>query len=719
MEDLLIGLNENQQKAVTSTEGYIRVIAGAGSGKTKTLVNRFVYLVETLGISPSNILCVTFTNKAASEMRKRVKTLLGNDTDSSMICTYHGFCVKVLREDIHHINYPKNFMILDVDDQKDILKEVYEELGLTIRFMKFDDVLKKISIFKSNPDYVELLTNPSIYINVDAEMDTVEQIIQLYLKKQRKYFALDFQDLINFVFYLFKQNNVVELKWQNRLHYIQVDEFQDSSKNQISLLKIISEVHKNLFVVGDPDQAIYAWRGAKPEYLVDFDKYHNPCVTIILNENYRSTPEILNLGNSIIKNNKIRVDKDLYTQNHSGIEAIHFHGKSEFDEVKYITETIISYVESENAKYSDFAILYRANFNSRFIEQGFMRQNIPYTMYSGFKFFQRTEIKDCLAYLKMLAFSDDLSLIRTINNPKRKFGKTKIDFLKEKAKSENLSLYDALLKYKDCEIFTKTKVHEYINVIEKYKKIYSTLSISEILRALLDESGYDEELRLNGDQMRIDNVSELLSSIISSEKEQGEYLELDNYLQHISLYSDTEREDRKESVKLMTIHTAKGLEFPYVFLVSFNDGSLPNYRALETGDKKVIEEERRLAYVAITRAMQAFFMTESEGLTNYGRKKIPSRFIFEIKQNLFTRVGTIEQDLLDEATEIYEAISLPTESKATDEFSVGDLVKHLIFGNGVIKEINNSANQYLVFFEDKALLKPIKQGFKGLTRKVD
>ncbi|MFC5603162.1 ATP-dependent helicase [Sporosarcina koreensis] len=315
LEKLLNGLNEKQQHAVTTTEGYVRVIAGAGSGKTKTLVNRYVYLVEALGISPKNILCVTFTNKAAAEMRKRVKSLLGNSNDGSLICTYHGFCVKVLREDIHHINYPKNFMILDEDDQKDILKEVYEELGLTIKFMKFDDVLKKIGTYKLNPEYVAALTNPSSAIDINLEDDTLIKVMNLYLKKQRKYFALDFQDLLNFVLYLYKQNPAVQAKWQERLHYIQVDEFQDSSSGQIGLINMLSEKHQNLFVVGDPDQAIYTWRGARPEYLVNFDKTHEPCETIIMNENYRSTPEILNLGNTIIKNNKVRIDKDLFTKN--------------------------------------------------------------------------------------------------------------------------------------------------------------------------------------------------------------------------------------------------------------------------------------------------------------------------------------------------------------------------------------------------------------------
>ncbi|KOS68171.1 ATP-dependent DNA helicase PcrA [Lysinibacillus contaminans] len=715
-EKLLNALNEKQQQAVTATEGYIRIIAGAGSGKTKTLVNRYAYLVEALGISPKNILCVTFTNKAAAEMRKRVKSLLGNSNDGSLICTYHGFCVKVLREDIHHINYPKNFMILDEDDQKDILKEVYEELGLTIKFMKFDDVLKAIGFLKIGYDYVESLTNPLAKIEIPAETPMLSKVISLYLKKQRKYFALDFQDLINFVLYLYEQNTEVQLKWQNQLHYIQVDEFQDSSGKQIGLVNILSATHKNLFVVGDPDQAIYTWRGAKPAYLVNFHKTHEPCETIILNENYRSTPEILNLGNSIIKNNKVRIDKDLFTYNNNGVDVIHYHGKKEFEEIKYISETINSLVEKDGAKYSDFAIIYRANYNSRFVEQGFMRANIPYTMFSGFKFFQRAEIKDCIAYYKMVLYADDLSLLRTINNPKRSFGKTKINWLKQQAENDNLSYYETLLKYKEEPSFNKTKVKQFIDTIEKYKKLYSSLTISELLRGLLDDSGYDEELRLSGDQERIDNVSELLSSIITLEAEYGEKLELDDYLQQIALFSDNDREVNKNSVKLMTIHTAKGLEFPYVFLVSFNDGVLPSYRSLDKGNENGLEEERRLAYVAITRAMKAFYMTESEGLTNYGKRKFPSRFLFEIKQNLFTRLGVIEQELIDEAMEAFKQPSEEKEVISTEKFNVNDKILHSVFGEGIIKEINEDDNQYIIHFSEKDISRPLSMNFKGLTR---
>ncbi|MFC5603163.1 ATP-dependent helicase [Sporosarcina koreensis] len=383
-----------------------------------------------------------------------------------------------------------------------------------------------------------------------------------------------------------------------------------------------------------------------------------------------------------------------------------------------MSETINSQVEIGKAKYNDFAILYRANYNSRSVEQGFMKANIPYTMYSGFKFFQRAEIKDCIAYLKMIVYADDLSLLRTINNPKRSFGKTKLKFLKEKSEAESLSYYETLLKYQEEVSFTKTKVKQFIDTIDKYKKTYKTLTISELLRELLDKSGYDEELCLSGDQERIDNVSELLSSIVNMEEEYGEKLELDDYLQQIALFSDNDREANKNSVKLMTIHTAKGLEFPYVFLVSFNDGILPSYRSLDKGNKIGLEEERRLAYVAITRAMKGFYMTESEGFTNYGKRKVPSRFIFEIKQTLFTRVGVLEQELIEEAMESFKDTEQKNEIKSTSIFQLNDSISHPVFGKGTVKEINTKENQYLIHFIDKDITRPISISFKGLDKDI-
>ncbi|WP_404427036.1 UvrD-helicase domain-containing protein [Ureibacillus chungkukjangi] len=716
---MIEGLNPQQQEAVITTEGYVRVIAGAGSGKTKTLVNRYAYLIDALGISQNNILCVTFTNKAANEMRKRVKQLISSTTNDGYICTYHSFCVRVLREDIHHLHYPKNFMVLDVEDQKEILKEIYEELNLTIKFLKFEEVLKVIIDYKAKniKEYVEYLTEPTKEIVIDDEMDNVKQVLFHYLKKQRKYFALDFQDLIYFTLYLYWNHSTVKEKWQDRMHYIQVDEFQDSNGSQLELINILSGKNRNLFVVGDPDQAIYTWRGANPEFLVDFDKTHKPCHTILLTENYRSTPEILDVGNILIKKNIMRIDKDLFTNNSSGPKAIYYHGKNEFEEVDYIVDKIKSYVNQSKANYSDFAIIYRSNFNSRFIEQGFMKNNIPYTLWSGFKFFERAEIKDTLAYLRMIIYADDISFLRTINNPKRSFGKVKLNFIKSKANQENLSYYEALLKYQDHPEMLKTNIRQYINVIEKYRDNYQDYLVSDLVRLVLDESGYDSALRLEGDQDRIDNISELLNSIVSMEREYGEQLYLDSYLQQISLYTDNDREDNRETVKLMTIHTAKGLEFPYVFLVSVNDGILPSKWSLQEGNKSKLEEERRLIYVGTTRAMKELYITESEGWAFRGDRKIPSRFLFDIPLELVEQKGKLDEELMKFAKELFENNNQTLEI-IDSVLREQDKVEHLVFGEGVIQKVDNKAQKYIIYFEKLKANKPINISFKGLKKVI-
>lgn len=716
VEHLLKGLNESQKEAVMATEGYVRVIAGAGSGKTKTLVNRYVYLVEALGIAQNNILCVTFTNKAAAQMKKRVKSLLQESSTDGFIATYHGFCARVLRDDIHHIHYPKNFMILDVDDQERILSEIYDELNLTIKFMKYADMLKDISKFKSvsRKFYISLLTDPTKEIVITEDMDTAQKVLFTYLKKQRKYFALDFQDLLYFTIYLFYDNEEVKMKWQNRLHYIMVDEFQDSSKSQIELLNILSEKHKNLFVVGDPDQSIYAWRGADPEYLVTFDKVHTPCQTILLNQNYRSTPEILAVGNDIIKKNKIRVDKDLFTNVENGEKAYYYHAKNEIDEVKYITTIINEYVQKNKASYKDFSILYRANYNSRFIEQGLMQANIPYIMYSGFKFFERAEIKDAISYLRMVLYADDLSFIRTINNPKRRFGKAKLSFIKEKAASDNLTYYQTLIKYQNHHEILKTTAQQYIDTIEYYRKNYASYLVSDLLRELLDKSGYDKQLRLSGNQENIDNINELLTSIVNFESSYGEPLSLDIYLQQLALMTDTDREDRKDSVKLMTIHVSKGLEFPYVFIAACNDGTLPTQQAIQSGDPKKIEEERRIIHVAVTRAMKELHITESEGFTFRGDKKIPSRFLFEVPLEKYELKGSLDKEIIQHMIEFAEKDITFTVKE--EELMQDDVILHPIFGEGFIEKVDKENRLYMIYFHKLKTTKPIKMSFQGMTR---
>jgi len=712
VEKLKENLNEQQLEAVTETEGFVRVIAGAGSGKTKALTQRYAYIVEALGINSSNILCVTFTNKAAQEMRKRVKRLVGENSDLSYITTYHGFCVRVLREDINKIKYPKNFIIMDVEDQKTVLRQVYNELGLTSKVFTFKQVLRYISKQKTSQEYLQ-------YILESKKKETdneIEKVLIRYLEKQQRNFALDFDDLLNFALYIFLNNPDVLEKWQKRLHYIQVDETQDSSQKQFMLIEMLSQFHKNLFVVGDPDQTIYEWRGAKPEILVDFDKQFIDSKTIIMNQNYRSTPNILSLGNHIIKNNKIRVDKDMFTQNPEGVEVVHFHGENDYEEGLWVANEIKRLVNDENCKYSDFAILYRANHISRSIEQSLIRENIPYSVFGGIRFFERKEIKDVLAYLRLIEFEDDFSFLRVVNIPSRGLGKKFIENVAKIAEKESISLYSALQQNINQKDLSRKGAIDFIELIEKYKKSKADLIISDLVKEIMDESGLSAYYRTDGDTDRLDNIKELQNSIILLETQDEEPINLTEYLQEIALYTDMDIEDdRNDRVKLMTIHTSKGLEFPYVFLCGFTEGVLPSAMSIKERRAKAIEEERRLTYVAITRAEKAFYMTESEGFNfSTGLNKYPSRFLFEISDNYFVRKGELSQEIINEAK---EQLKLDASRQLIQKkFDVGDLVNHLIWKQGKVIEVNEEKGEYQIEFVETGKTKPINFEFRGLKK---
>lgn len=713
IDKILENLNEQQIKAVTETEGFIRVIAGAGSGKTKALTSRYAYIVEALGINSSNILCVTFTNKAAQEMRKRVKRLVGENSDLSFITTYHGFCVRVLREDINKIQYPKGFIIMDIEDQKSILREVFNELGLNQTVLTFKQVLRFISVEKSKLDYLS-------YILENKKQDNDNELYRVffkYLEKQQRNYALDFDDLLNYTLYIFSKNQDVLEKWQKRLHYIQVDETQDSSQKQFMLIEMLASFHKNLFVVGDPDQTIYEWRGAKPEILVDFDKQFPTAQTILMNQNYRSTPNILNLGNHIIKNNKIRVDKDMFTLNNEGIQVIHFHAKNDFEEGLWVANEIKRIVKENKAKYSDFAVLYRANFVSRIIEQSLIRENIPYSVFGGIRFFERKEIKDVLSYLRLVVLGDDFSFLRVINTPSRGLGKKFIEKLSKIAESENKTLLESLRVRINDKEFSKQGAIEFINLIDNFAKRKDEIKVSDFVKEILDSTGLSAYYRADGDTDRLENIKELQNSIIVLENDDAESLLLENYLQEISLYTDMDIENEKnERVKLMTIHTSKGLEFPYVFLSGFSDGVLPSAMSIKERRKRALEEERRLAYVAITRAEKAFYMTESEGFNfTTSMNKYPSRFLFEISDNFFVRQGELSQEIIDEAK---EHIRLETErlNREEEQFEVDDIVIHSVFGKGKILTVNEERGVYQIYFEERDITKPINFEFRGLKK---
>ena len=714
IEKLLDGLNEAQREAVQSTEGYIRVIAGAGSGKTRALTRRFAYLVEGLGISPSNILCVTFTNKAANEMKARVTKLIGNEEPVSLVCTYHGFCVKVLREDINKLYYPKGFTIIDEQDQRTLLREIYDDLGITSKVVTFSDCLDYIATRKDKPAYIDnMLSFEALDEKISKCRDMMEKIFYSYLRKQKKNYAVDFDDLINFALYIFLNHRDILAKWQDKLHYIQVDEFQDSDTKQYTLMKLISNGHGNLFVVGDPDQTIYEWRGAKPEFIVDFHKNFPDVRTIIMDQNYRSTPQILDVGNSIIRHNKLRVDKDMKTKNSGGPVVIHFHGKNEEEETGYIVQSIKKLVE-KGAKLHEIGILYRANFLSRAIEQSFIKVNLDYVVYSGVKFFEREEIKNIIAYLKMLVGGDDISFVRTVNFPRRGIGRKKIDFLRMRAEEEECSMYDALKNNFKDPALSGGACYEYIRLIESTRNNIGKKDISELTRDLLNESGFMEFYRRDGDNNRLDNIAEFMTALIDYEQTAGETVELSQYLQELSLYTDADIGDDSDRVRLMTIHVAKGLEFPYVFIYGMSEDILPNARSLQERRMKALEEERRLAYVAVTRAMKELHLTESEGALHGGAFKYPSRFLLEIEENMVVREGKLDPDLLEVTR---RRMSGGPSSDDDDTFAAGDRVIHPVWNEGVVLDVNREKGEYAVEFKDSGIVRHIRMKYKLMVRK--
>lgn len=700
MFDVLAGLNAEQTEAVTTTEGYVRVIAGAGSGKTRALTHRYTYLVNDLGISTSNILCVTFTNKAANEMKKRIRTMIG-DSDTGYVCTFHGFCVQLLREDIHTINYPQNFVVLDTEDTETILKSVYEAAGIQSKNYTFDMARKYISRLKckemAQMPYFLDMDHETLRRAFEQEEDMKKKIFLGYVYEQKKCFGLDYDDLILVAFYILDHFEEKRKKWQERMMYVMVDEFQDVSANQYALADILSEYHGNLFIVGDPDQTIYSWRYADINHILEFDKHHKNTKTIILNKNYRSTSNILQASNSLIQKNKRRIDKELVAMRGDSTTVQYYHAKTTKQEAEWIVGTMQGLV-SAGRKYSDFTILYRSHYVSRSVEEALIQAKIPYILYSGVEFYKRKEIKDTLSYLRMVMQGDDLSFQRVVNEPRRNIGKKRIAFLKAYADAQGCSLYEALKANREDALIAGTKAEEFIQLIEKYRTLTVTMKLSEIVTKILNESGYEAMLRQAGEQERLDNLSELKQAIFEFEKTSGEENTLEEYLQNVALYTNADKEERKESVKLMTIHTAKGLEFPYVFVCGLNEGIFPT-KHVDTQEK--LEEERRMAYVAYTRAENALFLSDAEGINYDGSFRFPSRFIFNTNKDYLEYVTELELHLV-EAAESYIRASEEKINREVTGFSIGDKVRHKVFGVGVILDIKEELSSYVIKFESAA-----------------
>ena len=702
MEDILKGLNPEQLEAVTATEGYVRVIAGAGSGKTRALARRFAYLVCELGVTPGSILCVTFTNKSAGEMRQRIRALTG-DSDTGHICTFHSFCVTVLQEDSHAVSYPKSFLVLDNSDIDAMLARIYEERGLTLRHMTYSDARDMIEIRKGIED-------PEYYLDmIDMDLDTLRKkymdavstrdiIFYGYLYEEKKCFGLDYNDLIFFTLYIFEQNHEIRRKWQERLQYIMVDEFQDIDKPQYRLMRALCGYHKNLFIVGDPDQTIYTWRGASVKFLLDFDKEFPGTRTIMMMRNYRSTPEILATANCLIDKNRNRMRKELAPTLPSGAPVTWLHCESPEAEAAAIAGRIAELHES-GIPYRDIAILYRAHYVTRSIEEVFLRLKLPYVIYSGVQFFARAEVKDALSYLRLLAYRDDLSFLRVANVPRRNLGRRRMEFLREYSVKNSCTLYDALCRCLDDELFKGTKARRLVALVEELSAGCEGRSIAELLSEVLNRSGYEEYLRTEGSQERLDNLAELKQSVRDYEETGGEECTLTHYLAHVALFTNSDADTGKDAVKLMTVHAAKGLEFPHVFLCCLNEGILPSQK---TDSPEGMEEERRLAFVALTRAQKSLTLSDCEGRAHNGAPRYPSRFLLEIEKDLLVCDGRPRDSLVAEARD-YIASNERRLSGAAQEpealFSPGARVHHAAFGAGTVLEVDTKRSVYVIQFD--------------------
>ena len=698
--DILDRLNRSQTESVTATEGYIRVIAGAGSGKTRALSHRFAFLVNEIGILPGNILCVTFTNKSANEMRQRIHNLTG-DNDTGYINTFHGFCVSVLQEESYAVQYPKSFLVLDNSDIDSMLKIIYEERGLTLRNMTFSSARDMIEIRKlyKEPEYYQDMITMSIdqiYEKYMQATETSEIIFYGYLYQEKKCFGLDYNDLIKFTLYIFENNEEIKQKWQKRLEYIMIDEFQDIDDLQYRLMCVLCGYHKNLFIVGDPDQTIYTWRGANVKYLLDFHRNFPDVQTIMMMENYRSTPEILRAANSLISKNLLRMKKNLIPTLPSGGSVLCCHGENQEKEALWMAEQI-KILKEKGVPYKDITILYRAHYLTRSIEQVFLKEEIPYTIYSGVQFFGRMEIKDALSYLRMIAYRDDLSFLRIANVPKRNLGERRMKFIQEYAGENSCSLYEALCRNLDQDIFKGTKAGEFVQLIESFAANYQDRPVSEILSAVLDLSGYERMLRTEGNQERLDNLAELKQSVYEYETTCGEEAMLEHYLAHVALFSNSDAQPEHDKVKLMTVHTSKGLEFPYVFLCGMNEGIFPSRK---TKTREGMEEERRLAFVAMTRAKKRLYLSEAKGRNLDGSPRYPSRFILDIDQNLLEYDRKPEEGLIKEAREYIELSSrcLLTD-EAPSHYPIGQKILHKIFGPGTIVDVDTEKSAYAILFD--------------------
>lgn len=681
--------------AVEATEGRVRVVAGAGSGKTRVLAHRFAYLVNELGISPGNILCLTFTNKAAQEMKHRIAGMVDRGNVNDLICTIHSFCVKLLRREIYKIGYPKNFTIIDETDAKDLAKEAMQEFGIDRKKNTAERLLKDVAALKGyDPDgYI------AKYIMPGAPVGAPDVKVR-YIQLQRKQFALDYDDIIYIATYILTHFNDARKYWTEKLNYIMIDEVQDCSGDDWKLIEILASHHGNLFVVGDPDQAIYEWRGASPKTFVNF----KADTDIILDLNYRSTPDVLAVANSIIANNNNRVRKELIAVRLNERLPVWMHCKSENEESEFIADTIEKTI-LEGARFSDSAVLYRSSFLSRRIEQSLLKRKIPYTVWGGVRFFERKEIKDIISYLRLTANeNDDMAFTRIVNVPARKFGSVTLGKLRQIAESEGDYLYPTLRRHIGDPSFGKKPIRDFVTLMENARAIAEGLKVSDLTERLMQISGLDTLYRTDEEEERLENIAELINSMIEFEATRFEDGESDlfHYLAEIALYTNTDHQQDKDKVRLMTIHQAKGLEYPTVFIMGLTEGVFPNHRSIRERRIDGEEEERRLMYVASTRAKDMLYLTDSEGYLNEGGAlKYPSRFISEIRTELIRVEGNPDKSLLEGTRNMVRTLDEELGGGDTECWCAGTKVRHKIFGEGIVESYDPLSKSYKVRFGEK------------------
>lgn len=622
-------LNENQYNAVVSSSKYIRVIAGAGSGKTRVLTNRICYLIES-GISPRNILAITFTNKASNEMKTRVIDALDGRVNAPLIATFHSFCVRFLKEEIECIGYPKDFNIIDEEDKGKLVKEILKDLNIDKNYIDYKEMINYISYLKTNFYNCNFVNN---HVFDATRQEDKNKIFKTYQARLEKMKCLDFDDLLVKTYDILTTYQDIKQKWQNRYKFVLVDEFQDTNDIQFDLIKLIVGKDNSLFVVGDPDQTIYTWRGANLKIIMDFENLYPSATTIVLDENYRSKQKILDLSNALIKNNKMRISKDLKTNNGEGEDITYYHVDSSLSEANKVVTLIIKDREKYDYDYKEIAILYRSNYLSREIENALVRNGIPYKIYGGVKFYERKEIKDSLAYLRILVNKDDdLSLQRIINEPKRGLGDTSLEKFKTLASTYNVSLYKAIKDNLDLINRNEVRLNitKFIDMIEEFSNKDLHSDLVNLLDDLLNESGYYSMLNEQDEEDRKDNIKELMNNMTYYENNSSD-VSLSGFLQEIALFTSADEIDDGDHVSLMTIHTAKGLEFKDVFVIGLCEGVFPSEKSLME-DSDNIEEERRLAYVAFTRAKELLHISSNYGINFVVHaSNTPSRFIKEIK----------------------------------------------------------------------------------------